>query len=1103
VAPLRSPSRFLANQLTLGIIPVALGIAGLTTLLLFHLDLEAATGAIVAATGTMALLIAWGLRLLLQRFVSHPLRQLAEAADRVASGDLEARVELRGDNEISVAARAVNEMADTLVEQAASVRANESRLRALLQSASEAWFIIDADSAIITEVNDEATRLLGKPRGEIIGRSGRDFIPASDQVGVRCLIHRFRERGNLRNASNLHVIGPGGESLPVSVNAEWIHVDSETLAFVSVRDISEQRQSADTLAHQIRRLTAISETSRACSESLELPHVYQAITQQVRAVMPCDAFAISQWDEREATISTVSLSDTVNGEFVAVKPRLSGPLCPDTPTHTVIGEQRPVLIHRGPEESDTPGLDRFGDAERLSRSLLLVPMTVHGRTMGLISAQSYQPDAYTQEDLSVLQGIASFAALSIHNAGMHRETQRALQTREALNSIACAIGATFDLRQICQTVHREISALFPTDAFCLSIVEPEREHIEVLYAADIIEGKSREVPPENLNRPVSQQHTWEIVQSRRARLELRDPSEIPTKPFLPFGDTARRSASLMFAPMISRETVVGVMTVQSYTCHAHTHQDLALLQQIADLTALALQSALLYNRMATSEARHRALVENSDVSIILTDLEGHISMWNRGAERLFGHASQRVLGLALSEIFTQETFSAEHISDLLRRHGPWTAEAQARHCDGHLLEIVFSLAEVTGSEGEPIGRLVIASDVTEKKLLERALLQAQKMESIGTLAGGIAHDFNNLLTGIMGYASYLQGQAETGTRLSRDLNQIERAAHRASELTAQLLAFSRKQRIRHQAINLNQIIDETVHLMERTLGKHITIVVEKDSSLHVIQADPTQMQQALMNLAINSRDAMPRGGTLHITTGNSFVDESLAQQRAELTPGQHVVLRVSDTGEGMDEETRARIFDPFFTTKSAGEGTGLGLAMVYGIVRGHGGAIEVESEVGKGTHFTIHLPVGDVALESPEQSDAMEVRGGSETILLVDDEPVILRLGSSVLERYGYTVLTALGGAEALQIQQDHLKRIDLIVLDMIMPEMNGAELARHLREADPQCRLLLSSGYTMERDAEELIQTEGLIGFLPKPYRMSQLVQHVRRALDQPLTRV
>ncbi|MBN1475877.1 PAS domain S-box protein [Candidatus Sumerlaeota bacterium] len=968
--PLRSPSRSLANQLTIGILPVALGIAGLISLLHFHLDPKAATGAMLAATVTMILLIAVGVRLLLQRLVTHPLRELAEAADRVASGDLKARVGLSGDNEIALAGRAVNEMADTL-------------------------------------------------------------------------------------------------------------------------------------AQQIRRLTAISETSHACSESLELPHVYQAITQQVRAVMPCDAFAIVQWDEREEILTTVSLSDTVDGDFIPVKPRIPAPLQPGTPTHTVIIEQRPLLIHRGPEERDTPGLDRFGDVERLSRSLLMVPMTVHGWTMGLISAQSYQPDAYTQEDLSLLQGMASFAALSIHNAGLHRETQRALQAGEALNRIACAIGATFDLRQICQTIHCEVSSLFPTDAFCLSIVEPEREHIEPLYAIDIIDGTGREVPPANGQCPVTQQHTWEIVQSRRARLELRDPNEIPTMPFLPFGDTDRRSASLMFAPMISRETVVGVMTVQSYAHGAYSQQDLTLLQQIADLTALALQSALLYNRMATSEARHRALVENSDVAIILTDLEGQISMWNRGSERLFGHASEQVLGLALSEIFTRETFSAERISDLLRRHGPWTAEAQARHCDGHLLEVVFSLAEVTGSDGEPVGRLVIASDVTEKKSLERALLHAQKMESIGTLAGGIAHDFNNLLTGIMGYASYLQGQAETGTRLSRDLNQIERAAHRASELTAQLLAFSRKQRIRHQAINLNQIIDETVHLMERTLGKHITIVVDKDPSLHVIQADPTQMQQVLMNLAINARDAMPRGGTLRISTGNCHVDESLAQQRAELTPGRHILIGVSDTGEGMDEETCARIFDPFFTTKGAGEGTGLGLAMVYGIVRGHGGAIEVESEVGKGTQFRIHLPVGEVVLSSPQQSDAIEVRGGSETILLVDDEPVILRLGSSVLERYGYTVLTALTGAEALQIQHDHPGRIDLIILDMIMPHMNGAELARRLREADPHCRLLLSSGYTMQRDAEELVQTGGMIGFLPKPYRMSQLIHHVRKALDQPLSRV
>jgi CheY-like chemotaxis protein len=289
--------------------------------------------------------------------------------------------------------------------------------------------------------------------------------------------------------------------------------------------------------------------------------------------------------------------------------------------------------------------------------------------------------------------------------------------------------------------------------------------------------------------------------------------------------------------------------------------------------------------------------------------------------------------------------------------------------------------------------------------------------------------------------------------------------------------------------------------MERTLGKHITIEVIKDPNLHVVEADPTQMQQVLMNLAINARDAMLEGGLLRLTTRNFAVDEEFARKNPSLTPGPHVQITVSDTGKGMDEETLGRIFDPFFTTKPVGEGTGLGLAMVYGIIRSHGGHIEVESHPGEGTTFGMYLPVGTPPIDDPTTRDEeIELRGGTETVLLVDDEPVILRLGASILERYGYTVLTAPSGRAALNLVEAHAGTIDLIVLDMVMPEMNGAELARALRARDPHCRILFSSGYTLDQDAESILKASGMLGFLPKPYRMSQLVHHVRHALDAPV---
>jgi two-component system cell cycle sensor histidine kinase/response regulator CckA len=393
--------------------------------------------------------------------------------------------------------------------------------------------------------------------------------------------------------------------------------------------------------------------------------------------------------------------------------------------------------------------------------------------------------------------------------------------------------------------------------------------------------------------------------------------------------------------------------------------------------------------------------------------------------------------------------------------------------------------------------VAVKRDVTREALLERQLLQAQKMEAVGTLAGGIAHDFNNLLQVVLGYSELILMGEGLDTRLKDDLNRINQAARNGADLVHRLLTFSRKTEIKPRPLNLNHQIDQVRKLLYRTVSKMIEIELVLDSHLAAINADPTQVEQILMNLAVNARDAMPDGGKLVIETENVVLDEDYCKTHLETAPGHYVLLTVSDSGQGMDRETLEHIFEPFYTTKRPGEGTGLGLAMVYGIVKQHQGYVTCYSEPGRGTTFKIYFP----ALVSGSQSEEALVkpvpRGGSETILLVDDEALIRDLGGRILTRAGYRVLTAVNGRDALEVYTTGRQDISLVILDLIMPEMGGKQCLEEILKIDTQERVLIASGYSVTGSSNEALAV-GAKGFVNKPYDMRELLTTVREVLDE-----
>jgi two-component system, cell cycle sensor histidine kinase and response regulator CckA len=556
----------------------------------------------------------------------------------------------------------------------------------------------------------------------------------------------------------------------------------------------------------------------------------------------------------------------------------------------------------------------------------------------------------------------------------------------------------------------------------------------------------------------------------------------------------RADVSYMCVPLITRDRPWGAITLTA-TGRPFERDDVEVTSELARRAANAIETARLVRSLERSEERYRLLFEASPLPMWVYDAETlRFLAVNEAAVRHYGYTRSEFLGMTIKDIRPREDVEGL-LADLASKGGPgspmpgvWRHQTK----DGTIIDVEITAGRVM-MEGRRAA-LVLSHDVTERRQLEERLSQSEKMEAIGRLAGGVAHDFNNLLTVISGYTELLLARPDSARR--EQLGEIAHAAEQAAALTRQLLAFSRRQVLHPRVLDLNEIVAGMEPMVRRIIGDDVNVGVRMSPGLPPVEADRSQLERVILNLAANARDAMPDGGRLTIETAAVELDEDYVASRGEGTPGRNALLAVSDTGVGMSEEVQRHLFEPFFTTKAPGAGTGLGLATVFGVVKQSGGSIYVYSEEGRGTTFKIYLPAATGAAEAGAGAGEGPEERGTETIVLVEDDESVRNLVRVMLESKGYDVLAAAGAEEAERLCAERPEGVDLLLSDVVMPGVNGRLLAERLAAITPSLRVLFMSGYS-----DEAVYRHGEISpdasFIEKPFTDRTLARKVREVLD------
>jgi len=668
--------------------------------------------------------------------------------------------------------------------------------------------------------------------------------------------------------------------------------------------------------------------------------------------------------------------------------------------------------------------------------------------------------------------------------------RRAEQIQLATYRISEAAHAAGNLQDLFAAIHEIVGGLMPAKNFYIALYDPVADLVSFPYFVDEYDT---EFPSKRLGKGLTE-YVLRTGQALLATPELHQELEQRGEVEL----IGAPSIDWLGVPLKAGDRTIGVLVAQTYTPGVrYGEREKHILQFVSTQVAMAIERKRTEEQLHESERKYRLLFETNPEPMFVYDCETlRILAVNGAAVARYGHTESEFLQLTLRDICPPEEQSRLD-EELARRPDDGAVRAGVRHWTKQGQRFDVDLVARPLEFANRHARLVLARDVSAQRQLEAQLRQSQKMEAVGQLAGGIAHDFNNLLTAILGSTQLLLHNTPVGDARREDAEEIRHAGLRAAELTRQLLAFSRRQVLAPKVLDVNAVVANMDRMLRRLLGEDVELATSRDPAAGTVNADPGQLEQVLLNLAVNARDAMPGGGRLSIGTTRVTLHEEHVERRHRMPAGDYVCLAVADTGVGMDETTQAHLFEPFFTTKEVGKGTGLGLATVYGIVKQSGGYIWVYSEAGHGTTVKIYLPRVPGVAESPVPApEPQRVRGGDETVLLVEDAAPVRTLARRSLEARGYRVLEAADGPSALQLSARHLEGIDILVTDVVMPGMSGRELAERLAPERPSMKVLYTSGYTDDAMVRQGVLSAG-VAFLQKPFVPDTLARKVREVLD------
>jgi PAS domain S-box-containing protein len=750
-------------------------------------------------------------------------------------------------------------------------------------------------------------------------------------------------------------------------------------------------------------------------------------------------------------------------------------------------------------------LDRMGTE-------LFIPLKAKGELVGVLTiGPKLSGESYAEDDQLTLTTLANQTATALENARLHEETRRRNRELTLLNRIIAASATGHDLELILQTICHAVSSAFGVSQTFAVLLNEERTEA-LLVAQDASPMLSLQTslfyPAQvQVERRASSPSTLVSVKDNplfRHLLEAKTPlivDEVRSDLHLfAIFDLMRqgRIAALLALPLFVGDQVVGGLCLESTRPRTFTADELDLAYRVTEQVSGAVARV----RLAETQQRLSTAVEQAAEAVMITEVDGIILYVNPAFEQMSGYSRAEVIGQnpRLLKSGRQDEAFYRHLWQTITTGAVWQGRLINKKKDGTLYTGDTTITPVRGQAGEIFNFVATMRDVTREVQLEQQFYQAQKMEALGRFAGGIAHDFNNLLTIIQLTTRFLQRRVDPQDDLWEHVQRIHDTGERAAMLTRQLLSFSRREVVEPRVVDLNQMVDDLSGMLERIIGEDVELQVTLSEGLWPIKIDPSQMEQVVANLVVNACDAMPQGGSLRIETANVVLDEAYVARHVDAQIGEHVMLTVSDTGVGMNDEVKAHLFEPFFTTKERGQGTGLGLSIVFGIVKQAEGHIGVQSDMGQGTTFHIYLPRSlEKNAELPTRATYVGDVEGAETVLLVEDEAEVRELTARTLRMQGYHVLAVCNGAEALQTGRKYDGPIHLLLTDVVMPEMDGAELVKQLQPERLEMRVLYMSGYA-DRPLVKQVTSDPDIAFLPKPFTVEALTQKVRAVLDDSI---